>query len=153
MKTSPTAVSQIAAFEGCRLVPYNDLAGNATVGYGHLIHLGPLTGAELPLADEAAALTLFAQDLDRKAECYVLSFVTVVLNQSQFDALVSFTFNLGPGALRTLLSASGLNSGLYHNVPPHLVLYNKARVNGVLAVEPGLTKRRQWEARLFATPE
>jgi lysozyme len=151
MNTSSSAVAQIAQFEGIRLVPYNDVAGNATVGVGHLLHRGPLDGTEVPVT-EVQALSMFSQDIVSRAEVYVDQFVKVSLNQNQFDALVSFTYNLGVGLLVILLSDSGLNLGQYENVPQHLILYNKARVNGVLTVEPGLVKRRQWEVSLWNTP-
>ena len=151
MNTSSSAVSQIAEFEGIRLHPYNDVAGNATVGIGHLLHKGPVTPEDKPLADNDAARALFSQDL-KPRETSVLSLVHVPLNQNQFDSLVDFTYNLGSGTLCVLISATGLNQGNYDDVPKHILLYNKARVEGVLTVCSGLVRRRTWEANLFSTP-
>jgi len=148
MNTSQEAAQQIAQFEGIRLRPYNDVAGNATVGVGHLIHMGPLNGTEESVT-EAQALSVFEQDLKSKAEVFV-SRVGVPLNQNQFDALVSFCYNLGPGKLINLASETGLNQGKYNSVPAEILMYNKAHVNGALVPVPGLTRRRQWEAELFA---
>lgn len=148
MIPSESCVRQIGEFEGCRLTPYNDVAGNATVGYGHLLHHGPVTDDDQAIS-ETQADVYFAQDLDTKAGQYVNSFVKVTLSQNQFDALVSFTYNLGAGTLQMLLSSSGLNGGQYGSLPAHLIQYDKARVNGELVIEPGLLRRRQWEAQLW----
>lgn len=148
MNTSPSAVSKIAEFEGCRLTPYNDIAGNATVGVGHLLHKGPLDGTEEPWTEEQA-LSSFASDLKTKAEQWINSVVKVPLSQNQFDSLSSFTYNLGSGVLRDLVSNSGLNFGNYDHVPVHLIKYNKARINGVLTPVAGLTRRREWEVGLW----
>src|SRR5580698_5767611 len=97
--------------EGLRLVPYNDATGNATVGYGHLLHRGPLDGTEVTITAQQA-LQLFAQDLYSKAEVFVNK-ITVPLNQNQYDALVSFCYNCGAGNLEHIVSETGLNSGNY----------------------------------------
>jgi len=151
MRTSSASIAKIASFEGCRLSPYNDAAGNATVGVGHLLHRGPLDGTEVPIT-EAQALSLFAQDLVKLAEVYILSFVHVPLNQNQYDALVSFTYNLACGTLKNLASETGLNQGNYARVPQAILEYDKAHVQGQLVALPGLTRRRQWEAQLFSAP-
>ena len=151
--TSPKTVKTISEFEADRLKPYNDLSDNATEGIGHLMHLGPLTPSEETPETLAKSLADFAEDLKDKAEKYIALFVKVVLNQNQFDALSSFTFNLGPGTLEHLISETGLNQGNYSAVPSEILKYNKSRVNGVLVPIPGLTRRRQWEARLWGVNE
>ena len=149
MKTSIIGLNLIKGDEGLRLVPYNDATGNATVGYGHLLHRGPLDGTEVPVT-AAQALNLFAQDVYSRAEVWVDEYVLAPLNQNQYDALASFCFNCGAKDLRILVSETGLNNGDYVNVPAHLLLYDKARNRqGVLVRLPGLTKRRTQEAELF----
>ena len=107
MNTSPQAAKQIAQFEGIRLHPYNDVAGNATVGVGHLIHRGPLNGTEDSVTEDQA-LSVFEQDLKSKAEVFV-SRVRVPLNQNQFDALTSggtnTSFTLNGNNVAALVSA------------------------------------------------
>ena len=134
------------------MIPYNDASGNATVGVGHLLHRGPLDGTEASITREEA-LSLFARDLVRLAEVYILTFVHVPLNQNQYDALVSFTYNLGCGNLRNLVSETGLNQGIYDKVPSAILEYDKAHVDGKLVPLPGLTHRRRWEASLFSAAE
>ena len=149
MNTSPEAIKKIAGFEANRLKPYNDLSGNATEGIGHLMHLGPLLPGEEQPETLAKSLSDFADDLKNRAEKFVELFVRVPLTQNRFDALVSFTYNLGAGTLQHLVSETGLNNRNYTAVPSKIVLYNKSRVNGVLVEELGLTRRRLWEAGLW----
>lgn len=148
MNTSSSSSKQIAEFEGIRLSPYNDISGNATIGVGHLIHKGPLNGTE-KAETEAQAIQDFEADLVTKAEVFV-SRIKTPLNQNQFDSLVSFCYNLGAGRLAGLVSDTGLDKGRYDLVPAEFLKYNKSRVRGVLVPVPGLTRRRQWEAMMFA---
>jgi lysozyme len=153
MNTSPAGLDLIKQSEALRLVPYNDAVGNATVGYGHLLHRGPLNGTEVSITP-AEALSLLAQDVFYKAEIFVNK-ITCPLNQNQYDALVDFCFNLGPGNLETVATETGLYTGSpqYAEVGPKILLYNKARnQSGVLVPLPGLTSRREKEAELFDTP-
>jgi lysozyme len=153
MTTSPEATKTIAGFEADKLNPYNDLSDNATEGIGHLMHLGPLTPSEEHPETMAKSLSDFANDLKNRAEKYVESFVRVPLTQNRYDALVSFTYNLGPGILEHLVSETGLNNRNYSAVPAKILQYNKSRINGVLVEVAGLTRRRQWETRLWSADE
>lgn len=153
MTTSLEAVKTIAEFEADRLTPYNDMSGNATEGVGHLMHLGPLLPSEEHPETLAKSLSDFALDLKNKAEKYIDEFVKVTLTQNQYDALSSFTFNLGGGTLEHLVSETGLNQGNYAAIPPKILEYNKSRVNGVLVPVSGLTRRRQWEAGMWVKDE
>ncbi len=138
----------IARHEGFRSKPYDDPAGHCTIGYGHLIHRGRCTGsepAELRAGiTEQRALRMLQADAAVAAEA-VRTSVKVPLDQQQFDALVSFTFNLGPGNLRSSTLLRKLNAGNYGSVPAELSRWNKA--GGV--VFRGLVKRREAEGALF----
>ena len=72
--------------------------------------------------------------------------VTVPLHQHQFDALVSWTYNLGPTNLKSSTLLAVLNQGKYDEVPAQIMRWNKA---GGKELE-GLTRRRQAEADMFA---
>jgi lysozyme len=78
----------------------------------------------------------------------VEKYVKVPLNQNQFDALVSFVYNCGPGALQKSTLLKVLNQGKYSQVPAQLARWNKAGGK----VWPGLTRRRAAEGALFMEP-
>ena len=149
MKTSINGLNLIKQNEGFRADPYNDPTGNATVGYGHLLHRGPLNGTEQSVTEQQA-LDILASDVYNRAEVWVNEYVMVPLSRNQYDALVSFCFNTNPTDLHTIVSETGLNHGDYQNIPPKILLYDKARnQQGQFVSLPGLTKRRQQEAALF----
>ena len=145
---SPEGAKFIARFEGFRSQMYNDAANHCTIGYGHLVHYGPINGSE-PAEfkkgiTEQQALTLLQQDA-AKAIAAVRDCVKVNLNQQQFDALVSFAYNEGGGALESSTLVKLLNQGDYGSVPDQLTRWNKAG-NQVLQ---GLVARRAAEGALF----
>lgn len=131
----------IKQYEGCRLAAYRCAAGVWTIGYGHTA--GVHSGMTITQAQADAYLQ---QDI-AKFEGYVNNPayvpITANLNQNQFDALVSFAFNLGAGNLRKL--CKGRTAAQIVRTMPN---YNKA--NGrVLA---GLKRRRAAEQALFNKP-
>ncbi len=87
----------------------------------------------------------------KDAEAEVKRSVTVPLTQGQYDALVSFVFNLGAGNFRSSTLLKRLNQGLYNDVPEQIMRWNKARVEGKLTVLNCLTRRRAAEAAIFSS--
>lgn len=149
MKTSEAGIRLIAEFEGLKLRPYKCPAGLWTVGFGTLIGDGRTLPPEWNrtfTVEECRAL--LARDL-RSKERGVSRLIRYPLTQNEFDALVSFTYNLGLGCLQRSLLRQKLNRGDKEGAVASLLKYNKARVNGVLKELRGLTRRRQAEARLF----
>ena len=140
----------IARFEGCVLKMYNDPTNNATIGVGHLIHLGPINGSEPQEfrrgITRQRALELLMVDADKAARS-VRRLIEVRLNQQQFDALVSFTFNCGEGALAGSTLRKRLNRGESAAVPQEL---NKWVLSGGKRL-PGLVRRRKAEGALFSS--
>ena len=144
-------------WEGLVTHEYLDSGGAPTIGIGHLLTRSERTSGKITIGGQAMdyrnGLTeqqcwdLLGQDLDG-AEETVNEAVTVPLNQNQFDALVSFTFNVGDGAFcgSTLLKL--LNQRKYDQVPEQLKRWNKD--NG--HVVQGLTNRRAKEIILWNTP-
>lgn len=135
--------------EGCVLRPYNDAAGNATIGVGHLIHEGPVTRADQRRYagfKHADALVLLARDVAR-FERAVASIPRPFRFQSRFDALVSFCFNVGTRPLEpghSLGDALRLSGPLRtRRVASALLLYRYA------GQRPILLARRQRERLLF----
>ena len=126
--------------EGLRLEAYlptpNDIP---TIGYGHT--KGVRMGQRISLAQ---AEQFLLEDVDW-AEDAVNSLVKVKLSQNQFDALVSFVFNIGAGAFSKSTLLKYLNAGDYGGAANQLLRWNKQAGKEL----KGLTKRRQEERALF----
>jgi GH24 family phage-related lysozyme (muramidase)/peptidoglycan hydrolase-like protein with peptidoglycan-binding domain/LysM repeat protein len=165
--TSPTALQNVQTMQvsenGKQLVrdsegffskPYNDPAGHATIGYGHLLHRGNVTAtdrAKWGTLSEPQARKLLDGDINEVA-AQVKSLVKVPVTQGQFDALVSFGFNLGTGkgGLGDSTLLRKLNEGDYAGAQKEFGRWVKATdTNGNLITLPGLVTRRANEAALF----
>lgn len=141
MRTSEEGVALTKGFEGLRLQVYPDIAEHFTIGYGHLIRAGESFPNGITV-EQAEALLL--HDL-LPAEFAVNNFVTVPINQGQFDALVDFTFNLGTQALRDSTLLKLLNERKYHDAADQFPLWSHARGT----IVEGLKRRRIAEQNLF----
>lgn len=95
MKTGINGFNLIKEFEGLRLHTYKCPADRWTIGYGHTADV-----SANDVITEAQAISLLYQDV-AESERAVNKYVHVPLTQNQFDALVSFVFNLGVGSFRT----------------------------------------------------
>ncbi len=147
MRTSENGVELIKRFEGLELEAYQDIAGIWTIGYGH-------TGADVQPGmkiSERDAEELLRRDLKPREQA-VESAVKVPLNQNEFDALVSFVYNVGAAAFRGSTALKRLNKGDRVGAADALTWWNKATVGGVLREVMGLTRRRASERALFLTP-
>ena len=148
-KLSDDGARFIAEFEGFRSKLYNDPAGHCTIGYGHLVHRGPIDGSEQAEFKKGItrkrALELLQEDAGTAAAA-VNDRVKVPLSQQQFDALVSFVFNVGGGAFAESTLLRLLNDGGYDAVPEQLDSWVKA--NGKTL--EGLVRRRKEEGKRFA---
>jgi len=139
MKTSQKGIDLIKHFEGCELNAYKCPAGVWTIGYGHIKGV-----QEGDVITEQQADEMLVEELN-EYENYINTLVTVPLNQNQYDALVSWVYNLGSSNLQASTLLKVLNAGDYDNVPEQIMRWNKA---GGKVLE-GLTRRRQAEADLF----
>lgn len=142
MQTSSMMRALIESFEGCRLEPYQDSVGVWTQGFGH-------TGSDVyagcdPITQQQAD-QLLAADL-QKFEGYVTE-LCPVCSQQQFDALVSFTYNLGQGSLAGSTLRRYHNAGDYTAAAGEFSKWDHAG-GQVLA---GLTRRRAAEAEVYST--
>jgi len=134
MKLGKAGEELIKHFEGLYLEAYKCPAGVATIGWGHTA--GVKLGQKIT---KQQAQEIFENDM-KVYEGYVNYYVKQTLTQNQFDALVSFTYNCGPGNLQKLIRNRTLEQ-----IADALPLFNKA--NGkVLA---GLVRRRKMEQELF----
>lgn len=103
MRTSQNGINLIKKFEGCKLRAYQDSVGVWTIGYGSTKDIKK--GMRIT---EHMAEDFLTQDLE-EAEQAVRNLIHVPLGQNEFDALVSFTFNLGAGNLAESTLRNKLN--------------------------------------------
>jgi len=148
LRLSKNGAQFIGRFEGVRLRLYNDPAGHCTIGIGHLMHRGRCSGRE-PAEfkrgiTRARAYAILQRDAARAASA--VRKLRVPLNQRQFDALVSFTFNVGPAWTRKSKLRQALLARRYKDVPRELLRWVHAGGKPL----PGLVRRRKAEGRLFS---
>lgn len=140
MKTSENGIQLIREFEGCRLTPYEDTAGKLTVGIGHLIQ----SGEHFETITEQQAEDLLKNDLEA-AESAVCQCLNVDVTQNQFDALVSFVFNLGGKRLLMSTLLEYLNNGELQKAADEFLKWCHVGTD----VSEGLLRRREAERALF----
>jgi lysozyme len=139
---SAAGLRLIQHFEGFSPSPYRCPAGYLTIGYGHVI--APSERATLVCVSEADAASLLQTDV-RIAAMSVSRFITSRLTQCQFDALVSFTFNLGGAALQRSRLRLAVNRGEQAAVPAEFRRWIWADGRKLA----GLVVRRNAESRLY----
>ena len=139
MNTSAEGIALIKKFEGCELEAYQCSAGVWTIGYGHTKDVEECDTISKDQAEE-----MLVEEL-HEYENYVNEYVNVALSQNQFDALVSWVYNLGPANLKASTMLKVLNEGKYEDVPYQMKRWNKAGGK----VLDGLVRRREAEALLY----
>lgn len=144
MQTSDKGIALIKQFEGCKLTAYQDSVGVWTIGYGWT---QPVDGKPI-----RAGMTIKQETAERLLKTGLVSYesdvsrlVKVGVTQGQFDALVSFTYNLGARSLSTSTLLRKLNAGDYAGAADEFLRWNKAGGK----VLNGLTRRREAERDLF----
>ncbi len=144
MQTSDKGIALIKQFEGCKLTAYQDSVGVWTIGYGWT---QPVDGKPI-----RAGMTIKQETAERLLKTGLVSYegdvsrlVKVGLTQEQFDALVSFMYNLGTRSLSTSTLLRKLNAGDYAGAADEFLRWNKAGGK----VLNGLTRRREAERALF----
>lgn len=141
MKLSEHGLNLIKHMEGLRLQAYQCSAGVWTVGYGHTADV-----RSGDVIDEAQAVLFLLEDI-AESENAVTCLVKVPLKQNQFDALVSFVFNLGIGNFAASTLLRKLNAGDYTGAADEFLRWVHAGGNFL----PGLARRREAERSLFLT--
>lgn len=137
---SDTGLEFIKSHEGCRLTAYQDGAGIWTIGYGHT---GNVHEGDVITQDQANALLL--EDLAPAEHC-IDDQVKVTLTQNQYDALCSFTFNVGVGNFASSTLLRLLNQSDCQGAAGQ---FGRWVHDAAGNVEPGLLKRRKDEKELF----
>ena len=154
MQMSEKGLDLLAQWEGIELKMYKDVAGLPTIGVGHLLTQDELSSGKILIQDQvvryANGLTkeqvmhLLAGDVEN-VEKFVTGQVQVNLKPHQFDALVSFTFNVGKGAFKNSTLLKVLNNGRYDEVPNQLARWVYAGGRKI----QGLINRRNNEINLW----
>lgn len=144
MRVSPAGLRLIQSFEGFSATPYRCPAGWLTIGYGHVLRAEE--EGRLVAISHAKAEELLAADV-ALAEQAVTRLMTTALAQPQFDALVSFTYNLGSGALQRSRLRQVINRGALDAAPVEFQRWVWAGGRKL----PGLVRRRAAEAGMFAS--
>ena len=139
MNISQEGISLIKKFEGCELEAYQCAAGVWTIGYGSTKDV-----KEGDTLTQKEADNLLLHEM-QEYEGYIKELIKVPLKQNQFDALVSWVFNLGPANLKASTMLKFLNAGDFHLIPSQIKRWNKA---GGKVLE-GLIRRREAEALMF----
>lgn len=140
MNTSQKGVDLIKSFEGLKLTAYKDSVGIPTIGFGH-------TGPDVFMGQvitESQADSILKADLT-KFEKGVAELIKVPLNENQHAALISFSFNLGLGNLKSSTLLRKLNSMDYAGAANEFERWNRAGGK----ILSGLTRRRLAEKELF----
>jgi lysozyme len=143
MKTSEEGRALIKKFEGCELEAYQCSANVWTIGYGHTQGV-----KEGDVCTQEDADRMLEEDLE-EFEGYVQEAVNVPLEQHEFDALVAWTYNLGPSNLRSSTMLKRLNDSKFDQVPSEMRRWNKAGGK----VLDGLVRRREAESLLFTNED
>ena len=154
MQMSSKGKALLSQWEGVRNIAYRDAAGLSTIGVGHLLTRKEresgiiiIHGQAVQYSDgltDPQVMDLLCQDLSKVDAC-VRDAVKVPLGQGQFDALVSFAFNVGCGAFQKSTLLKILNQGQYAAVPAQLKRWVKTGEN----ISEGLVNRRKNEIVLW----
>lgn len=150
MIPSRSCVDFIKQWEGFRAKAYLDVAGIPTIGFGTIQYPD---GRKVKLGEivtKGDAYECLEHEVKLKSSAVVEATKGLDLSQNQFDALVSFAYNVGSGALRssTLLKKVKANPN-DPSIRAEFLKWNKARVKGKLVAVDGLTNRRLSEANLY----
>ena len=144
MKISNSGINLIKSFEGLRLKAYDDGVGVWTIGFGTIKYPNGIRVKAGDSCTSQQAEDYLRNDLT-SFENAVNRLVKAKLNQNQFDALVSFTYNLGETNLGKSTLLKKLNAGDYQGAADQFLVWNKAGGK----VMNGLTRRREAERALF----
>jgi lysozyme len=139
MNISQEGISLIKKFEGCELEAYKCAAGVWTIGYGHT---KDVKEGDSILKEDAESMLM--HELQKYCNDVNIA-VKVDLKQNEFDALVSWTYNLGLTNLNSSTMLKVLNEGKHNEVPAQIKRWNKASGQ----VKQGLVRRREAEALMF----
>ena len=138
--TNKKGIELIKLFEGFKSEPYVCAGGYLTIGYGHKL----LPSDPYKIITQEKAVQILENDL-RRMERSVLKYINVEINDDQFAALVSFTFNVGSAALQRSVLRQKINYGHYDDGAKEFLKWVYAGGRKIM----GLVRRRNIESNLF----
>lgn len=144
---SDTGLKLIKAFEGYRPVDRELISGQRIVGYGHRLY-----SEDAVAMNKSEAETTLLRDLE-PFEDMINTEVHAPISQSQFDALCSFAFNIGPKAFLQSDTLRALNNGRPLDAANGLDIWRKSEIAGKTYVVDALMRRRTAEKALFLRTE
>lgn len=164
MKISPEGIRTLMESESSESEVYIDQAGLPTIGVGHCMTQSEVASGKIELSDgsiidlrnnrisQKNIKRLLEDDLISR-EVAVNRLVKVPLEQSQFDALVHFVFNIGAGGFKNSTLLKKLNSGDHTAVPDELRKWNIVTIGGKKQISDGLANRREVECSMWESCE
>lgn len=141
---SEHGLEKLKQWEGLRTKAYQDSKGEWTIGYGHTAKAGNPRPYHGMVITEKEAENILLKDLTQYEKA-VEDSVKVKLNDNQFAALVSFTYNVGPDAFKKSTLLKKLNNGDYNSVPSEMMKWIKSGDKRL----QGLVNRRRAEGYLW----
>lgn len=147
MKTSAQGLIDIAYHEGICLQPYLDSVNVWTIGLGHTAMAGPPDPQSVKELTIKEAFDLLKADIV-KYEAPVIQFGPKDLAQHEFDALVSFCFNVGPGNLRSLV-----NNRTKQQIGQNITAYSRAGTNATAVLERRRMEQKTFQQCIYARPQ
>jgi lysozyme len=160
MKISEAGIQLIKSFEGCHNTPYRCPAALWTIAYGHVLYPDqarlktpertayPLNAEHNRTFEYDEIDSILEKDLERFEAGVLRLCPSAADSQSQFDAIVSFSFNVGLGNLQSSTLRMKYNRGDYDGAANEFLKWNKSSGK----VLPGLVRRRVAERELFKLP-
>lgn len=153
MKPSKNAVELIKEFEGFRDKAYQDSAGIWTIGYGTIKYPNGNSVKKGDVITKGDAFECLQHEVEQKSKAVSTLTSGVLLSQNQYDALVSFTYNIGVGGFKGSTLLKKLKVNPYDpSIENEFLKWNKVRKNGELIPLDGLTNRRRREAEHYFKP-
>lgn len=149
MKINQATVDLVKEFEGFRAEAYLDPVGIWTIGYGTTdaagVGITPKPGMRITKKEAETYLHLGLDKFARR----IAPMIKQPISENEFGAFVSLAYNIGPGAFIKSTALQAFNDGKKEKAANAILLWNKATVNGVRKVLPGLDRRRRAERELF----
>lgn len=153
MNLSQEGLDHIKQWEGTNIIDgmhhaYQDQAGVWTIGYGHTVSAGPPVVEHDLVVTHEEAEDILLRDVSG-FERAVSQAVKKPMTQNQYDAFVSFCFNIGGPAFRSSTALRRFNAGDIEGTAEAMTWFNKVTINGEKVVSKGLVRRRASEVGLF----